>query len=95
MITYKLKFIDSFRFMLTSLSKLVYSLSDRLHKDKCKDCKSKPVYLSVKDFNKELIKTFPILCQFCNGDINKFVLLLRKGVYHYEYMDSWEKFNKK
>ena len=31
--------------------------------------------------------------QFCNGDRNKFVFLLRKGVYHYEYMDSWERFN--
>ena len=31
--------------------------------------------------------------QFCNGDINKFILLLRKGVYPYEYMDSWERFN--
>ena len=30
--------------------------------------------------------------QFCNGD-NKFVLLLRKGVYPYEHMDSWERFN--
>ena len=28
-----------------------------------------------------------------NGDINKFVLLLRKGVYLYEYTDSWERFN--
>ena len=25
--------------------------------------------------------------------LNKFVLILRKGVYPYEYMDSWEKFN--
>ena len=31
--------------------------------------------------------------QFCKGDLNKFVLLLRQGVYPYEYMDSWEKFN--
>ena len=31
--------------------------------------------------------------QFCNGDLNKFVLLLRKGVYPYEYMVSWERFD--
>ena len=39
-----------------------------------------------------LIKKFPNIYQFCNGCINKFVSLLRKGIYPYEYMDSWERF---
>ena len=40
-----------------------------------------------------LIKTFPNVYQFSNEDINNFVLLLRKGVYPYEYMDSWKRFD--
>ena len=31
--------------------------------------------------------------ELCNGDLNKLILLLRKGVYQYKYMDSWEVFN--
>ena len=46
-----------------------------------------------KDFNKELINRFSSKYRFFNGDINKFVLLLRKGTYPYEYMDSWERFD--
>ena len=46
-----------------------------------------------KACNKELIKRFANTCRFCNGEINKFILLLRREVYPYEYMDSWERFN--
>ena len=32
--------------------------------------------------------------QNSNHDINKFILLLQKGVYPHEYMDDWKKINK-
>ena len=52
---------------------------------KCKKSYSKVV--------NESIKNFPTLCKFCNVDLNKFFLLLRKGIYLYKYMDSWERFD--
>ena len=42
-----------------------------------------------KDFNKDLINRFGNIYEFCNKDINRFVLLLRKETYPYEYIDSY------
>ena len=109
-ISYKIKFIDSCRFMSTSLSNLVSNLSEGLHNHRCIDCKSCLDYMTNKDeqvifrcfrckknyeknFNTELIQRFANTYEFCNGDLNKFILLLRKGVYPYEYMDSWQRFD--
>ena len=91
-ISYKIKFIDNFRFMSSSLSSLVDNLSEGLQSDKCTDCKSCLDYMTTKDeqlifscfeckknykknFNKELIKRFANIYEFCNEDINKFILL--------------------
>ena len=55
---------------------------------KCKECKEewkRPI--------NELIENFSSVYHFCNCDLNKFILLLRKGLYPYEYMDSLEKFD--
>ena len=110
-ISCKTNFIDSYRFMSTSLSKLVNNLSEGLHNDRCIDCKSCLDYMTNKDkqlvfrcfrckknyeknFNKEVIQRFANIYEFCNDDLNKFIFLLRKGVYPYENMDSWERFNK-
>ena len=113
-ITYKIKFIDTCRFMQSKLSDLADNLSKINNKDckkcmerkkirsecefiglknnglncKCKECNE----TSPKSLN-DLIEKFPRTYKFCNDDLNKFVFLLRKGVYPYEYMDTWERFN--
>ena len=104
-ITYRIKFIDNFRFMSTSLS----SLADNLYKIYRKECKEYEERRKIKsacncigcENNKlnyecreckkrwlkpinELIKKFRNVYQFCNEDLNKFVLLLRNGVYPYD-----------
>ena len=109
-VTYKIKFIDSYRFMSTSLSKLVDNLSEGIHNNRCVECKScldcmktKDEKLILrcfsckknyeKDFHKELIKRFANTYNFCDNNLNKFILLLRKAVYPYEYMNNWERFD--
>ena len=46
-ITYKIKFIDSYRFMALSLSKLVDNLSEGIHNNKCSDCGSNLDYIKT------------------------------------------------
>ena len=47
--SYKMKLVDSVRFMATSLSNLVDNLTEGIHKTKCKDCDCFLEYESVKE----------------------------------------------
>ena len=109
-IKYNLRFIDSARFMMGSLDTHVNNLSglydcdctdknkqqtkikynDKLVCTRCKSCtkRSKQTIKSLKD-------KFPSTYQLTKGNIDKFIFLLRKGVYPCEYMNRWERFDEK
>ena len=58
-------------------------------KHKCVSCNKD--YLNK--FDEKLKRRFKNIFKFSDNDINRFILLLIKGVYPDEYMDDQEKFN--
>ena len=79
--------------MSTSLSELVDNMSGNVNSIERKSCTENNRCEQCKKLIEGLIKKFSNIYQFFNGNLNKFVLLLRKGVYPYEYMDSQEIFD--
>ena len=71
--------------MQDSLSNLVDNPSELKNKEIDSDVLIKRFYNTYQFYD-----TY----QLSDNDINKFKLLLRKGVYPYEYIDSWKRFNK-
>ena len=57
---------------------------------KCKCLSYNKDYSNKLD--EKLKKRFKSTFKFSNNDINRFILLLRKDVYPYEYMYEWENF---
>ena len=106
-IPYNLRFIDSNRFMMGSLENHVNNLS-QLYDCKCVNKSNQQIRMKHKDKNiytkckscakrsKQSIESvklkFPNTYQLSKENI-EFILLLKKDVYPYEYMDKWHKFN--
>ena len=57
---------------------------------RCFECKKN----YQKDFNRDLINRFSKIYELCNKDINGFILLFKKGISPYGYIDSWQRYDK-
>ena len=95
----QLRFNDSFRSMASSQDNLASNLvgfnveminisGDYIASFGCDRCKTK----KTKGLDEEVLKkNFNHTSRFWGYD-EKFRLMIRKGVYPYEYVDSWKKF---
>ena len=66
------------------------SVKNNLMKGKSLSCNKNYLIKICEESKNRFKNTF----KFSNNDIHKFILLLRKVVYSYKYMEEWENFNK-
>ena len=67
---------------------IYYSHKDNWAIYKCKKCNAKS-YKAITPLKEK----FRNVWELVNKDTDKYLLLLRKGAYPYDYMNSWERFN--
>ena len=89
-ITYKIKFIDSLKFMSSSLYKLVDNLSEGIHNNKCSDCKSNLDYVRITKNKKLLLKCFNCNIYYKKKKINNDLIKKFKNTYSFCNNDTAE-----